>query len=228
MTKVFNNYNKLKISGNIEQELCGEDILAEAERYKLLVEWNKTQSNYPIDKSNYPIDKCINQLFEATIERPNAVAALFEGEQLTYRELNAKANQLAHYLRSLGVKPEVLVGICAERSLEMVVGLLGILKSGGAYVPLDPTYPRESLAFMLEDSSMPILGTAIVKAESTSILIDLTKSQENPRMSYDINKEWDWGGGDWTQTFPPSTNLTEMLIADTSPDFNPGILELSH
>ncbi|MEH1861785.1 MAG: amino acid adenylation domain-containing protein [Nostoc sp.] len=153
MAKAINNYNNSKISINAEQELCGEDTLAEAERYQLLVEWNKTQSNYPIDK-------CIHQLFEEQVERtPEAVAVEFEGEQLTYRELNTKANQLAHYLQSLGVKSEVLVGICIERSLEMIVGLLGILKAGGAYVPLDPAYPGERLAFMLQDASVPVLLT---------------------------------------------------------------------
>ena len=153
MTKVFNNSNNSKISGNIEQELCGEDILAEAERHKLLVEWNKTQSNYPIDK-------CIHQLFEATVERsPSSVAVIFEGKHLTYEELNVKANQLAHYLQTLGVGPEVLVGICVERSLEMIVGLLGILKAGGAYVPLDPAYNKARLSFMLEDTQTPILLT---------------------------------------------------------------------
>jgi amino acid adenylation domain-containing protein len=91
---------------------------------------------------------------------------VFEGEQLTYRELNARANQLAHYLQVLGVKPEVLVGICVERSLEMVVGLLGILKAGGAYVPLDPAYPLERLAFMLEDSCVPVLLTSAWLVES--------------------------------------------------------------
>ncbi len=93
-------------------------------------------------KIEYPQQQCIHQLFEAQVERtPDAVAVVFESEQLTYQELNARANQLAHYLRSLGVKPEVLVGICVERSLAMVIGLLAILKAGGAYVPLDPAYP---------------------------------------------------------------------------------------
>ncbi|MEA5498288.1 non-ribosomal peptide synthetase [Limnoraphis robusta Tam1] len=90
---------------------------------------------------------------------PDAVAVVFEEKKLTYRELNVKANQLAHYLQTLGVKPEVLVGICVKRSLEMIVGILGILKAGGAYVPLDPTYPKERLAFMLEDSSVRVLLT---------------------------------------------------------------------
>ena len=99
-------------------------------------------------------------LFEAQVERtPEAIAVQFEGKQLTYGELNRRANQLAHYLQRLGVGPEKLVGICIERSIEMVIGLLGILKAGGAYVPLDPSYPRERLAFMLEDSQVSVLLT---------------------------------------------------------------------
>jgi amino acid adenylation domain-containing protein/FkbM family methyltransferase len=128
-------------------------ILTETERHQLLVEWNATQTEYPEDK-------CIHQLFEAQVERtPDAVAVVFEDEQLTYQELNRRANQLAHYLRELGVGPDVLVGICVERSLEMVVGLLGVLKAGGAYVPLDMDYPQERLAFMLEDAQVPVLLT---------------------------------------------------------------------
>jgi non-ribosomal peptide synthetase component F len=92
-------------------------------------------------------------------QTPDAVAVVYEDKQLTYRELNARANQLAHYLQKLGVGPEVLVGIFVERSLEMMVGLLGILKAGGAYVPLDPAYPKERLAFMLSDSQVSVLLT---------------------------------------------------------------------
>jgi amino acid adenylation domain-containing protein len=127
--------------------------LTEAERYQLLVEWNATQAAYPRDK-------CFHQLFEAQVERtPDAVAVVLENEHSTYRELNIKANQLAHYLQELGVGPEVLVGLCVERSLEMMVGLLGILKAGGAYVPLDPAYPQERLAFMLQDAQVAVLLT---------------------------------------------------------------------
>jgi amino acid adenylation domain-containing protein len=128
-------------------------LLSAAERHQLLVEWNDTTAEYPIDK-------CIHQLFEAQVEKtPDAVAVVFEDQQLTYRELNQRANQLAHYLQTLGVRPEVLVGICVERSLEMVVGLLGILKAGGAYVPLDPHYPQERLSYMLADSGVEVLLT---------------------------------------------------------------------
>ena len=141
------------IVANPQQRVSEVPLLTQRERHQLLFEWNNTTKKYPQDK-------CIHQLFEEQVERtPEAVAVLFEGEQLTYRELNAKANQLAHYLKTLGVGPEVLVGICVERSLEMVVGLLGILKAGGAYVPLDPAYPSERLTFMLEDSAVPVLLT---------------------------------------------------------------------
>ncbi len=135
------------------QHLSALPLLTEAERHQLLVEWNDTQSDYPRDA-------CIHELFETQAERtPDAVAVVFEDERLTYRQLNRRSNQLAHHLRKLGVGPEVLVGICVERSIEMVVGLLGILKAGGAYVPLDPSYPRERLGFMLEDARAPVLLT---------------------------------------------------------------------
>jgi non-ribosomal peptide synthetase component F len=95
----------------------------------------------------------MHQLFESQVNlTPDAIAVVFEERQLTYQQLNAKANQLANYLKEQGVAPEVLVGICAERSLEMVVAILGILKASGAYVPLDPAYPQERLAFILEET----------------------------------------------------------------------------
>jgi hypothetical protein len=121
-------------------------IMPDAELQQILYEFNDTATDYPSDK-------CIHHLFEEQVEQtPNAIAVIFEEQSLTYASLNQKANQLAHHLQTLGVKPEVLVGICLERSLEMVIGLLGILKAGGAYVPLDPAYPAARLAFMLEDA----------------------------------------------------------------------------
>jgi len=136
---------------NPDQPIATLPMLTEAEQQQILVEWNNTATDYPRDK-------CIHQLFEEQVERtPNNIAVIFEQEQLTYRELNQRANQLAHHLQSLGVRAEVLVGICVERSIEMVVGLLGILKAGGAYLPLDPTYPAERLAFMLQDANVPVL-----------------------------------------------------------------------
>src|SRR5262249_22180202 len=102
----------------------------------------------------------VPELFAAQAARtPNAIAAAFEGESLTYGELDARSNRLAHHLRGLGVGPEVVVGLCVERSLEMLVGLIGILKAGGAYLPLDPSYPAERLAFMLEDAGAALVIT---------------------------------------------------------------------
>ncbi|NEO69058.1 MAG: amino acid adenylation domain-containing protein [Moorea sp. SIO3H5] len=141
------------IVANPETPIFKLPLLTESERHQLLIEWNNTQVDYPKDK-------CIHQLFEEQVERtPDAVAVVFEDRHVTYRELNCQANQLAHYLQTLGVGPEVLVGICVERSLEMVVGLLGIIKAGGAYVPLDPGYPQERLAYMIEDTQASVLLT---------------------------------------------------------------------
>jgi amino acid adenylation domain-containing protein/non-ribosomal peptide synthase protein (TIGR01720 family) len=141
------------IIANPEQQLSELPLLTADEQHQLLVGWNQTQVEYPQDK-------CIHQLFEAQVERtPDAVAVVFENEQLTYHQLNQRANQVAHYLQKLGVGTEVLVGICVERSIETIVGLLGILKAGGAYLPLDPNYPQERLAFMLQDAQVKILLT---------------------------------------------------------------------
>jgi amino acid adenylation domain-containing protein/thioester reductase-like protein len=138
---------------NPQQQISQLPILTTFEQQQLLVEWNNTQAKYPHDK-------CIHELFEEQVKRtPDAVAVVFEAKQLTYNELNTRANQLAQYLQSLGVGADVLVGICVERSLEMVIGLLGILKAGGAYVPLDPEYPIERLNFMLEDAQVKVLLT---------------------------------------------------------------------
>ena len=140
------------IVANPQQPISQLSLLTNDERQQLLVEWNDTETEYP--------QKCVHQLFEEQVERtPDAVAVIFEGQQLTYRELNNRANQLAHYLQKLRVKPDVLVGMCVERSLEMIVGVLGILKAGGAYVPIDPDYPQERLAFILEDTQASVLLT---------------------------------------------------------------------
>jgi amino acid adenylation domain-containing protein len=147
------------IVANLEQKIAQLPLLTEFELQQL-AGWNNTETDYPKDA-------CIHELFEQQVERsPDAIALVFEDEQLTYKELNQRANQLAHHLRNLGVGPEVLVGICVERSLQMVVGLLGILKAGGAYVPLDPAYPPERLVFMLEDAAVAVLLTQARLVES--------------------------------------------------------------
>ncbi|MEH2262094.1 amino acid adenylation domain-containing protein [Nostoc sp.] len=141
------------IIANPNQPIGELPLLSQQERHQLLVEWNDTYTPYP--KS-----KCIHELFEEQVEKtPNAIAVVYEDESLTYQQLNLRANQLAHYLQTLGVGAEVLVGICVERSPLMLVGLLGILKAGGAYLPLDPAYPQERLAFMLEDAQVSVLLT---------------------------------------------------------------------
>jgi|GEM_PF-1251362 len=123
------------------------------ELHQLLVEWNAT-------RTDFPEDACIHQLFEQQAERtPHAVATVCGDRRLSYRELNERANQLAHYLRGLNVGPDLLVGICVERSVEMLVGLLGILKAGGAYLPLDPTYPAERIAFMIQEAGVKVILT---------------------------------------------------------------------
>jgi len=134
------------------EEHITEPLLTEIEQHRLAA-WNATQQGYPCDA-------CIPQLIAAqAAATPNAVALVAADQILSYRELNRRANQLAHYLQAHGVGPNVLVGLCLERSIDMVVGLLGILKAGGAYVPLDPTYPTERLTFMLEDAQVPVLVT---------------------------------------------------------------------
>ena len=174
-------------------------LLNEADRHQLLVEWNDTDADYAKDK-------CIHELFEEQAEQtPNAIAVTFEGRRLTYRELNTKANQLAHHLQGLGVGPETLVGICVERSLEMVVGLLGILKSGGAYVPLDPTYPKERLAIMLEDAQVSVVITQ-------DRLIERAQQSTVTSQPLNICFDRDWNTieeqpGDNLQNKASSTNL---------------------
>lgn len=135
------------------EQVLDLSLLSQQEIEQLLGKWNNTQVDYPQTT-------CIHQLFEAQVAKnPHKVAVSFEGKQLTYEQLNQRANQLAHHLQTLDVKPEVMVGICLERSLNLVIALLAILKAGGFYVPLDPAYPYDRLAFMLEDSQMPVLIT---------------------------------------------------------------------
>ncbi|MEH2138630.1 non-ribosomal peptide synthetase [Nostoc sp.] len=193
--RIAGNYQTLlsSILTNPEQSISSLPLLTEAERYQLLVEWNNTTKEYSLDK-------CIHQLFEEQVERnPDAVAVVYEDEQLTYQELNARANQLAHYLQKLGVGPEVLVGICVERSPLMIIGLWGILKAGGAYLPLDPAYPSDRLAYMLNDSQAQVLLTqqqlvdSIPSTAVQAICLDTdwesigAESEKNPHTGVKVN-----------------------------------------
>jgi amino acid adenylation domain-containing protein len=155
ITRMLEHFHALleKIVADPEQRVDALPLLGPAEKHRLLVEWNDT-------KREYPKDRCIHQLFEQQVEKtPAAIAVIFEEQQLTYKELNARSNQLAHYLKKQGVGPESLVGICVERSLEMIIGLLAIVKAGGGYVPLDPCFPTERLALMVKDAKIALILT---------------------------------------------------------------------
>jgi iturin family lipopeptide synthetase A len=152
--RIAGNFQKLleNLVANPEQRLSSVALLTDAEYYTLVDQRN--------DIALYPSDKCIHSLFEEQVKRSSdSVAVVFKQQKLTYRQLNERANQLARHLQTLGVGAEVLVGICVERSLEMVVGLLGILKAGGAYVSLDPNYPTERLNYTLADGEIKVLLT---------------------------------------------------------------------
>lgn len=162
------------------------EMVGNRERQLLLVEWNDTDAAYPRTA-------CVHELFEDRARRqPNHIAVEIEGERLTYRELNERANQVAHYLRRLGVTAEVRVGILMERSLEMILGLWGVLKAGGAYVPLEPTSPEGRLSFMLEDAGVQVilsqekLSGRLSGSRATMICLDshwqriTTESTTNP------------------------------------------------
>ncbi|MEI4624155.1 AMP-binding protein, partial [Bacillus cereus] len=136
-----------------EQKLSDMILVTEEEKHQLLYTFNQTEKPFPNGKA-------IHQLFEEQVQRtPELVAVVFGDEQLTYRELNSRANQLARLLRERGTVREELVGIMVDRSLEMIVGILGVLKAGGAYVPLDPSYPEERIRYILEDSGVQRLLT---------------------------------------------------------------------
>jgi amino acid adenylation domain-containing protein len=153
--KIISHFTTLlcAIAENPQSPAAHLSILTAEERRKLLFEWND-------NRRDFPKNLCIQQLFEAQVSRtPNATALIFGERRVTYRELNNRANRLARHLQKLGVEPESLTAICVERSIEMIVGILAILKAGGAYVPLDPNYPRERLAYMLEDSNAAVILT---------------------------------------------------------------------
>lgn len=176
-----------EIVKNPNQPIGELSLLTSQEQHQILKTWNQTQKNYTDNL-------CFHHLFEAQVEKtPDAVALIFQDEQLTYQELNRRSNQLAHYLIKKGVKPEVKVGICVERSFEMIIALLGVFKAGGAYLPLDSNYPPERLAFMVEDSQISVLLTqsnlSISKTSGSEVIcLDKTRNSiaqepaENPQI----------------------------------------------
>ncbi|MEJ2416092.1 MAG: amino acid adenylation domain-containing protein [Exilibacterium sp.] len=170
-------------------KLC---LLSEVERHRLLVTWNDTGTEYSRKH-------CIHEVFEAQVENtPHAIAVVFGEQQLSYEELNKRSNQLARYLIKRGVKKEVRVGVCVERSLEMVIGLLGVLKAGGAYVPLDPSYPLERLRYILDDSEASLVLT---QSKLLELLPDLFE-YKNGTLPVILDEHWnDIAGVDSQQSF---------------------------
>ncbi|MCY9769144.1 AMP-binding protein, partial [Paenibacillus alvei] len=161
-------------------------LISEAETKQQLEIWNRTETAYPRDL-------VIQELFEEQAAvRPEAVAVVDEDRRLTYGELNARANQLAHCLRKKGVKPETLVGICMDRSADLIVGIMGILKAGGAYVPMDPSYPQQRLTYMVDDAGIELMVTQSeasgwVPEPITRICLDSAADQEMLSQESDQN-----------------------------------------
>ena len=179
------------IVADSSRRLADLPLLTEQEHHQLLTTWNATQKDYPQGKS-------IHQFFEEQVERtPDAIALILGQQQMTYQELNRRANQLAHYLQELGVGPEVMVGVCVKRSIEMIVSLLGIFKAGGGYVPLDPEAPMERLAFQMEETQMPVLLT------QESLLMRLPHQQIQLLC---LDRDWDS-----IERYSPSNPISEVL-----------------
>jgi amino acid adenylation domain-containing protein len=197
ITRLASHYQTLleSIVANPDRPIASLPLLTFGERHQLLVSWNDTAQAYGHTQ-------CIHQLFERQVERiPNAIAVIHEDQHLTYRELNGRANQLAHYLRTHGVGPDALVALCMERSVEMVVGLLGILKAGAAYVPLDPSYPQERLAFMLADTQAPVLLTQ-------QRLVDVLP--QHTAQLFCLDRDWEVIGRESTENTPAHTTAEDL------------------
>lgn len=142
-----------EVANNFEMRVDHLPLLSATEQRQLLIDWNNTQVQYPHNQ-------CLHHLFEIQVaNHPTVIAAVYKEQQLTYASLNQRANQLAHYLQTQAVGPEVIVGICVARSFDMIVAILGVLKAGGAYLPMDPSYPASRLGFMLADAKVPVLLT---------------------------------------------------------------------
>ncbi|HEX8336701.1 MAG TPA: MupA/Atu3671 family FMN-dependent luciferase-like monooxygenase, partial [Pyrinomonadaceae bacterium] len=185
--RMMRHYRRVleELAGNPEQSIASFSLLGEEERRRVLFEWNDTARAYPRDAS-------IHGLFEEQVERtPGAVALAFEGEQMTYRELNGRANRLARHLRRLGARADTAVGVCMGRSAEMMVALLAILKAGAAYVPLDPKYPADRLSMMLEDAGIGLLltgrGVAVDLPAGRARVVSLDAERESVAAYDDAN-----------------------------------------
>ena len=181
-----------------DQVIDQVSLLSDAEYQRIMHDWNATQRDYPRDL-------CVHQLFERQAERsPDAVAVTFGEHSLTYRQLNQRANRLAWHLRQMDVHPDVLVGLCMERSLDMVVAMLGILKAGGAYVPLDPSYPAERLGFMVQDTAVQVL----VSKQHWAAALPKSSLQQGLKLVL-LDQEQEWFVGQ------PENNLPNLAGPDS-------------
>ncbi|HEV7369814.1 non-ribosomal peptide synthetase, partial [Arenibaculum sp.] len=194
-------------------------LLPADERHRLLVEWNRTAAAYPAER-------CVHELFEEQVARdPQATAVVHGTQSLSYGELNARANRLAHRLRTLGVKPDDRVAICVERSSEMIVGLLGILKAGGAYVPLDPAYPAERLAFMLQDGA-PV--AALTHGPARAVLDAAMAGLETPPPVLDLEEDEAAPDADLRVPGLTSRNLAYVIYTSGSTGMPKGVMVEHH
>ncbi|MEO0970364.1 MAG: amino acid adenylation domain-containing protein, partial [Cyanobacteria bacterium J06639_18] len=208
ITRMLGHFQTLLtgIVDNPERSLSELPLLTTAEYQQLLWDWNNTQADYP-DRV------CIHQIFEAQVEQtPNAIAVICEDKQLTYQELNAKANQLAHHLQKQGVTTGEIVGLCVETSLEAIVGILGIIKAGGAYVPLDPTYPIERLGFMVEDAKISMLLTQKHLVCNLPDWIRQNPSIPNPQI-INIDSEWQTIAKESSDNLPVRVKPDDLVYA---------------
>jgi amino acid adenylation domain-containing protein len=219
ITRMLKHFQTLlgNIVADPDRRLSDLSLLTETERRQVLVEWNDASIEYCRDQ-------CIHELFEAQVtQSPDAVAVIFEDDCLTYRELNRRANQLAHHLQELDVGPDVLVGVCMERSLETVLSLLGVLKAGGVYVPLDPMYPQERLSFMLTDTQLPVLLT------KSQLIAPISSLSLLPRIVY-LDQDWESIAGQSEANLPVRTvpeNLAYTIYTSGSTGQPKGVL-ISH
>ncbi|HEY9659382.1 MAG TPA: AMP-binding protein, partial [Allocoleopsis sp.] len=183
------------IVANPTQRIVDLPLLTTAEQQQL-TQWNRSLVEYPQTA-------CLHELFEIQVDRtPDAVAVTFQSQQLTYRELNQRANQFAHYLQTVGIEPNGLVGLCVDPSLDLAIAILGILKAGAAYVPLDPAYPQERLAYILEDTQAALMVTQ-------SHLIECLPSCSAQLICLDT----DWTSITHCPTTAPVSNVTPDNLA---------------
>ena len=200
------------VNNEQRDSLTNTHCLAQKELDILLTKWNNTQVAYPKDL-------CIHELFESQVERRlDSTAVVFKNTRISYQELNKRANQLARHLRKLGVGPEVLVGICMERSIEMIIGVLGIVKAGGAYIPLEPSYPKELLSFMLSDANPLILVVQEKVIESLP---------HNEAQTVCIDADWDIILQEKPENLPTKTtanNLAYIIYTSGSTGKRKGVM----